>query len=53
MRILNIVFNAEIKTYQQHNIQKIYTQIFGLTGTLEKPTRGKPVGDGVFIISEV
>jgi hypothetical protein len=27
--------------------------IFGLTTTLEKPTRGKPVRDGVFIISKL
>ena len=26
---------------------------FGLTATLEKPTRGKPVREGVFIISEL
>jgi hypothetical protein len=53
MRILNIVYNAEIK-YQQHiNSENINTVIFGLTTTLEKPTRGKPVREGVFIISEV
>jgi hypothetical protein len=50
MRILNIVYNAEIK-YQQHiNSENINTEIFGLTTTLEKPTRGKPVREGVFII---
>jgi hypothetical protein len=48
MRILNIVYNAEIK-YQQHiNSKNINTMIFGLTGTLEKPTRGKPVREGDF-----
>jgi hypothetical protein len=53
MRILNFVFNAEIK-YQQHiNSENINTEIFGLTATLEKPTRGKPVREGVFIIWEL
>jgi hypothetical protein len=48
MRILNN-FNSEIKTYQQQNIQKIYIDIFGLTMTLEKPTRGKPVREGFLL----
>jgi hypothetical protein len=48
MRILNIVYNAEIK-YQQHiKLRKYDTDIFGLTLTLEKPTRGKPVREGDF-----
>jgi hypothetical protein len=48
MRILNFVFNAEIK-YQQHiNSENYNTEIFGLTATLEKPTRGKPVREGDF-----
>jgi hypothetical protein len=43
MRILNIVFNTEIK-YQQHiNSENINTKIYNLAVTLEKPTRGKPV----------
>jgi hypothetical protein len=42
-----------MKPYQQHNIQNINTVIFGLTTTLEKPIRGKPVREGVFIISEL
>jgi hypothetical protein len=43
MRILNIIYNTEI-TYQQHiNSENINTVIFGLTATLEKPTRGKPM----------
>ena len=53
MRILNIVFNAEIKISATHKLRKINTMIFGPTSTLEKPTRGKPVREGVFIISEV
>jgi hypothetical protein len=50
MRILNFVFNAEIK-YQQHiKTQKIIdTDIFGLTSTLEKPIRGKPVREGFLL----
>jgi hypothetical protein len=48
MRILNIVFNAEIK-YQQHaKLKKFIDRDFGLTLTLEKPTRGKPVREGDF-----
>jgi hypothetical protein len=43
MRILNFVFNAEIK-YQQHiNSENYNIEIFRLTTTMEKPTRGKPV----------
>jgi hypothetical protein len=48
MKIMNFVFNAEIK-YQQHITSENYnTEIFGLTATLEKPTRGKPVREGDF-----
>jgi hypothetical protein len=42
----------KFKIYQQHNIQKICIEIFGLTTALEKPTRGKPV-KGIFIFSEL
>ena len=36
---------------KQHiNVENINTDIFGLTTTLEKPTRGKLVREGVFII---
>jgi hypothetical protein len=49
MRILNIVYNAEIK-YQQHiKLIKLMTDIFGLTSTLKKPTRGKPVREGFIL----
>jgi hypothetical protein len=53
MRILNIVYNTN-KISATYKTQKIIdTGIFGLTSTLEKPTRGKPVRKGDFIISEV
>jgi hypothetical protein len=50
MRILNFVYNAEIK-YQQHiKLRKIADiDIFGLTSTLEKPTRGKLVREGFLL----
>jgi hypothetical protein len=48
-----MIFNAEIKIFQQYNIQKIYSDIFGLTMTLEKPTRRELVREGIFIICEV
>jgi hypothetical protein len=46
MRILNIVFNAEIKYQQYAKLRKYRHKDFGLTSTLEKPTRGKPVREG-------
>jgi hypothetical protein len=47
MRIMNIIFNAEIKYHQYAKLRKyLDTNIFGLTSTLEKPTRGKPVREG-------
>jgi hypothetical protein len=50
MRILNIVYNAEIKYQAAYKTQKINdTEIFGLTSTLEKPTRGKPVREGFLL----
>jgi hypothetical protein len=53
MRILNIVFNVEIKISATHKLGKNNTTIFGLTTNLEKPTRGKLVREGVFIIWEL
>jgi hypothetical protein len=35
------------------NSENLDTRIFGLTSTLEKPTRGKPVREGLFIIIEL
>jgi hypothetical protein len=50
MRILNIVYNVEIK-YQQHiKLGKLMTEIFGLTSTLEKTHKGKTNERGIFII---
>jgi hypothetical protein len=46
MRIMNIVFDAEIKYQQYAKIRKYRHKDFGLISTLEKPTRGKPVREG-------
>jgi hypothetical protein len=54
MRILNNIKSRNKYFYQQHTNSEINAQRFlGLTLTLEKPTRGKPVRERLFIISEL